>query len=75
MKFNLKFDVILFCNNSADIDECAVNNGGCMHECKNTIGSYTCSCHNGYILHDNGLDCKEGGCKYEIKAPHGQIYR
>lgn len=57
-----------------DIDECAVNNGGCMHECKNTIGSYICSCHNGYILHDNGLDCKEGGCKYEITAPHGQIY-
>lgn len=46
-----------------------------MHECKNTIGSYVCSCHNGYILHDNGLDCKEGGCKYEISAPHGQIYR
>lgn len=56
-----------------DIDECAVNNGGCMHECKNTIGSYVCSCHNGYVLHDNGLDCKEGGCKYEITAPHGTI--
>ena len=46
-----------------------------MHECRNTIGSYVCSCHNGYILHDNGLDCKEGGCKYEITAPYGQIYR
>lgn len=45
-----------------------------MHECKNTVGSYICSCHNGYILHDNGLDCKEGGCKYEITALHGQIY-
>lgn len=56
-----------------DIDECAVNNGGCMHECRNTIGSYVCSCHNGYVLHDNGLDCKEGGCKYEITAPHGTI--
>lgn len=56
-----------------DIDECAVNNGGCMHECKNTIGSYVCSCHNGYVLHENGLDCKEGGCKYEITAPQGTI--
>lgn len=45
-----------------------------MHECKNTVGSYICSCHNGYVLHDNELDCKEGGCKYEITAPHGQIY-
>lgn len=56
-----------------DIDECAVNNGGCMHECRNTIGSFICSCHNGYVLHENGLDCKEGGCKYEITAPHGTI--
>lgn len=46
-----------------------------MHECANMVGSYKCSCHNGYILHENGHDCKEGGCKYEITAPHGQIYR
>lgn len=57
-----------------DIDECAVNNGGCQHECKNTIGSYVCSCHNGYTLHDNEHDCKEGGCKYEITTPNGQIF-
>jgi tolkin len=57
-----------------DVDECAANNGGCQHECKNTIGSYVCSCHNGYTLHENGHDCKEGGCKYEITAPHGQIF-
>ncbi|XP_055677103.1 tolloid-like protein 1 isoform X1 [Lutzomyia longipalpis] len=57
-----------------DIDECQVNNGGCQHECKNTIGSYICSCHNGFTLHDNGHDCKEGGCKHEITSPHGQIF-
>lgn len=57
-----------------DVDECSTNNGGCMQECKNTIGSYVCSCHNGYILHENGHDCKEGGCKFEITAPNGQIY-
>jgi len=56
-----------------DMDECANNNGGCQHECKNTIGSYQCSCHNGFTLHDNGHDCKEGGCKYEITAPVGTI--
>ena len=56
-----------------DMDECANNNGGCQHECKNTIGSYHCSCHNGFTLHDNGHDCKEGGCKYEITAPTGTI--
>ncbi|XP_067013394.2 protein tolkin [Anabrus simplex] len=56
-----------------DIDECALNNGGCQHECRNTIGSYACSCHNGFMLHDNGHDCKEGGCKYDITAPWGFI--
>lgn len=56
-----------------DIDECTINNGGCQHECRNTIGSYLCSCHNGYMLSDNGHDCREGGCKYEVTAPHGQI--
>ncbi|XP_070137463.1 protein tolkin isoform X1 [Drosophila bipectinata] len=57
-----------------DVDECAVNNGGCQHECRNTIGSYICLCHNGYSLHENGHDCKEGECKYEISAPFGRIY-
>lgn len=55
------------------MDECATNNGGCQHECRNTIGSYQCSCHNGFTLHENGHDCKEGGCKYEIVAPMGTI--
>ncbi|KAK0168286.1 hypothetical protein PV327_002110 [Microctonus hyperodae] len=56
-----------------DMDECAINNGGCQHECHNTIGSYICSCHNGFKLQDNGHDCKEGGCKYEITNPIGTI--
>ncbi|XP_065086137.1 protein tolkin-like [Ochlerotatus camptorhynchus] len=56
-----------------DVDECSVNNGGCHHECKNTVGSYECFCRNGYILHDNGHDCKEGGCKFEIATANGQI--
>lgn len=56
-----------------DVDECASNNGGCQHECHNTIGSYQCSCHNGFTLHENGHDCKEGGCKFEITSPAGHI--
>uniref|UniRef100_A0A1B6GTE4 Metalloendopeptidase n=2 Tax=Cicadellinae TaxID=33370 RepID=A0A1B6GTE4_9HEMI len=56
-----------------DMDECATDNGGCQHECRNTIGSYSCWCHNGFTLHENGHDCKEGGCKYELTAPVGTV--
>jgi len=56
-----------------DVDECALNNGGCQHECRNTVGSYICLCHNGFTLHENGHDCKEGGCKFEITTPTGHI--
>lgn len=58
---------------NTDIDECAINNGGCQHECTNTIGSYLCSCNNGYALDENGHDCNGGGCKYEITVPQGEI--
>ena len=27
-----------------DINECAVNNGGCSGNCENTVGSMFCSC-------------------------------
>lgn len=56
-----------------DKDECAVNNGGCQHICKNTVGSYECACHNGFTLHENKHDCKEGGCQHEITSPSGEI--
>ncbi|GAB1598696.1 tolloid-like protein 2 [Argonauta hians] len=56
-----------------DKDECAVKNGGCQQICKNTIGSYVCACQNGFTLHENKHDCKEGGCKHHISAPTGTI--
>ncbi|XP_076459085.1 tolloid-like protein 1 [Babylonia areolata] len=56
-----------------DKDECAINNGGCQHICKNTVGSYECACYNGFTLHENNHDCKEGGCQYEIGKPEGVI--
>ena len=32
----------------ADVDECLVNNGDCVHGCTNTVGSFECSCYDGY---------------------------
>ena len=43
-----------------DKDECSKDNGGCQHECVNTMGSYLCQCRNGFVLHENKHDCKEG---------------
>ena len=39
---------------------CAHNNGGCAHLCLlsfNDQRSYTCACHSGTRLHENGHDC------------------
>ncbi|CAL1294950.1 unnamed protein product [Larinioides sclopetarius] len=56
-----------------DQDECASNNGGCQQICKNTVGSYQCSCHNGFVLHPNGHDCKEGSCVHQVSSTDGVV--
>lgn len=53
---------------SPDKDECSKDNGGCQHECVNTFGSYLCRCRNGYQLHENGHDCKEGEAGLRLGA-------
>ena len=40
-----------------DIDECAVANGGCGHNCINTEGSFYCGCRDGFVLEDDGRQC------------------
>lgn len=55
-----------------DKDECSKDNGGCQHECINTIGSYVCQCRNGFILHENKHDCKEGMYRHSQKNNSGQ---
>ncbi|XP_067260847.1 growth arrest-specific protein 6 [Chanodichthys erythropterus] len=44
-----------------DVDECSKENGGCEHECNNSMGSYHCSCRDGYRLsgHHACLDVDE----------------
>ena len=46
------------CFHYSDIIECwsSVTNH-CQHNCHDTIGSYTCSCHTGYRLNSNGRTC------------------
>jgi len=40
-----------------DEDECSYENGGCVHFCKNTLGNYTCSCKDGFVLDRDGHNC------------------
>ena len=40
-----------------DIDECVAGTHRCEHNCTNTVGSYTCSCRDGYSLSADGRRC------------------
>lgn len=42
----------------ADINECLINNGGCEHQCINTLETFQCVCNPGYRpAHDNIKRC------------------
>eukprot|EP00731_Ephydatia_muelleri_P015159 Em0008g879a len=42
---------------SIDVNECAVNNGGCGQICNDTTPGYSCSCYSGYQLLLDGMNC------------------
>ncbi|CAG5130412.1 unnamed protein product [Candidula unifasciata] len=57
-----------------DTDECTVDNAGCQHICKNTIGSYQCECDSGFILDSDMHSCKEERCHSDIESVDGFFY-
>lgn len=40
-----------------DDNECEFENGGCVHQCTNTPGNYSCSCLDGFQLDADGHNC------------------
>lgn len=43
-----------------DINECIEFPGMCLNgRCKNTVGSYSCRCNQGYALDENGIKCND----------------
>ncbi|XP_033947808.1 hemicentin-1 [Pseudochaenichthys georgianus] len=57
-----------------DVDECLLRKP-CQHECRNTIGSFQCTCPHGYQLLPNGKSCKDiDECVEQgIKCGHNQM--
>ena len=58
----------------ADVDECAMATHNC-HElalCNNTVGSFNCSCRNGYT--GDGLVCKPIGERLKNVVEKGSLY-
>ena len=47
----------MFDTPTADINECATNNGNCSQICTNRNGSFICSCTSGYALNSNNRTC------------------
>ena len=41
----------------SDINECAVNNGGCTQICENLPGFFQCKCIRGFELQEDGKTC------------------
>ncbi len=41
----------------ADVDECIDDIHDCSQNCHNTVGSYTCSCNDGFVIDSDSRGC------------------
>ena len=63
----------LLCKLHAGFNPCAINNGGCAHICLLSVNNeqnYTCACHSGTHLHQNGLDCIGKSLRVVVRNNH-----
>ena len=58
-------------NLDLDVNECEKFNGGCDHQCNNTIGSFNCNCTKGFFLDANGRTCIG---KFSVKVEQLRIW-
>ena len=74
--------LIMLTNGNADIDECSEGISGCSQLCTNIIGSYYCTCLNGYQLSNDNHTCSDidectsdnGGCEQTCTNTNGSYY-
>ncbi|CAL1547139.1 unnamed protein product [Lymnaea stagnalis] len=50
---------IMYCFNAVDIDECELGTSGCQQRCTNEVGTFVCSCNDGYEIDKDKLKCYE----------------
>ena len=71
--FFSKINSSLCFSTNADVDECMTAVHGCSQICNNTVGSYTCSCKEGYSLNDDGVTCFPS-CSGILTEPSGSFH-
>lgn len=67
---NLLNGLLLCLSLITDLNECNQAPNPCNFICKNTEGSYQCSCPKGYILQEDGRSCKGEGLGLRLLACH-----
>ena len=60
------FSIFMLSLMTKDENECQNNNGGCQDNCVNTVGSYICSCREGFLLQRDKHSCKEGKTFHDV---------
>ncbi|XP_078574744.1 receptor-type tyrosine-protein phosphatase S-like [Branchiostoma floridae x Branchiostoma japonicum] len=68
-------DVSITLGACPDVDECVPKGGRgpCDQTCTNTVGSFSCSCNNGYTLHQDGLTCNGVQCPTLTAPENGAV--
>ena len=58
-KVSSEFKLVLcfLTSDVSDINECSQGNGGCVQLCVNAVGTYACSCREGYTLNVDERTC------------------
>lgn len=59
----------------ADINECAIKNGGCHQKCINSPGSYSCMCNTGFELYKGNGTAGFDLAKAETGERDGDLYQ
>ncbi|KAK7933606.1 hypothetical protein WMY93_004502 [Mugilogobius chulae] len=58
----------------ADLDECEAKTPVCSHICRNSVGSFSCDCHPGYVLEADKRHCKITGEPFLLASILNELF-